>query len=219
MDPRRLTKASKLFLKGLPWGWEDHILLLTFHSKDSVFTPPQFRKIRQKNLRKNKFNPSPSSALKQKKTHNEHISTSKFFSFLLESNFVCRWITQGWTGPPFLHSGKMCLLCFAFLTAQWESRRDAISDPVQGWRCQFSLSFSRTQPKLINPTSESSFFFFQAHWAYKSSLRKQIRLLDFYFVWPENQSPICEALYCYIHLQCTKITLRDCNAQSYFSAQ
>lgn len=86
-------------------------------------------------------------------------------------------------------------------------------------RCQFSLSSSRRQPKLISPRLESSFFP-PKHIKFINHLsRKKIRFPDFYFVGHENWSPICEALYPHIHLRCTKITLRDGNSRSYFLAR
>lgn len=142
---------------------------------------------------------------------------SFFISFRKQFRLQMNYAGLDGTSIPTLRKNVFTLLCISHSSVGKPSRCNFW--PSSGLEVSVLSFLLQNTAKAYKPNVGEFIFFFQAHWAHKSSLRKKIRFLDFYFVWPENQSPICEALYCYIHLQCTKITLRDCNAQSYFSVQ
>lgn len=93
MDQRRLRKAFEPCLNVCMGRREDHVIRLILYHREPVFALLQSKKITEGNRRKNKFNPSKSSDLKPRKTHNEYVNTSKFLiSFLkqfhLQKNYA-----------------------------------------------------------------------------------------------------------------------------------
>lgn len=183
-----LGKTLKL-LPNIPTRGPRTTLWDLFFTTEIQYLPPlKIIKFIERNRRKNTFNLSNSSDLKQKKTPNEYVNTCKFFiSFLKQFHLQMDNASGVGQGPPFLHCREMCFFALHFSHCSVGKQLRCNFGSSSGCEMSVLASPPEGKPKLISPRLESSFPASLKHIKFINHLsRKKIRFPDFYFVGHEN---------------------------------